>query len=350
MCQTPFLPQDFKKGCSQHTACFSNTQSLASRFLIYPSIFFLEVTSLRKSYLINWSEPSPTCTQIIMHFFPSSYLLGLWLNHQKWQVFFFFLIILFHVCFSTRCKLSERGAQSCSPRCPQSSHCLNPTGLEKHSWSRGTPALLHECLHFRRWAIICLKLKPETQRSSLIPSPSACHVANQSPNLTHSVYELPLQSGSLSLHFLLIQATVFNNSHNCSHVLGDVPSLKLSPSNPLTPHQTKEWPLESWNLITSLWWLCPPLPLDETKLHFCLLALPNLSPATCPDLSVHHPSWHFLGSLNLTWFLFHLLKCLLLSLTQMLLPQEASSNPQTTCAASFTQHHNSRPSPATHTF
>lgn len=53
------------------------------------------------------------------------------------------------------------------------------------------------------------------------------------------------------------------------------------------------------------------------KMNFCLPALPDLSPATCPDLSVHHPSGHFLGSLNLTR-LFHLLKCLLLSLTQML--------------------------------
>ena len=131
-------------------------------------------------------------------FFSILLLTGIVIKSSEMTSFFFFLIILFHVCFSTRCKLSERGAQSCSPRCPQSSHCLNPTGLEKHSWSRGTPALLHECLHFRRWAIICLKLKPETQRSSLIPSPSACHVANQSPNLTHSVYELPLQSGSLS--------------------------------------------------------------------------------------------------------------------------------------------------------
>ena len=165
----------------------------------------------------------------------------------------FFLSDNCFMSFSTRCKLSERGAQSWSPRCPQSNHCLNPTGLKKHSWSRGTRALLHECLHFRRWTIIYLKLKPETQRSSLIPSPPACHVANQPPNLIHSVYEFPLQSGSLSLNFLLIQATVFNYSHNCSHVLGDVPSLKLSPSNPLSPHQTKEGPLESRNLITSLW-------------------------------------------------------------------------------------------------
>lgn len=182
--------------------------------------------------------------------------------------------------FSTRCKLSERGAQSWSPRCPQSNHCLNPTGLKKHSWSRGTRALLHECLHFRRWTIIYLKLKPETQRSSLIPSPPACHVANQPPNLIHSVYEFPLQSGSLSLNFLLIQATVFNYSHNCSHVLGDVPSLKLSPSNPLSPHQTKEGPLESRNLITSLWWLCPPLSLDENEL---------LSPSPARSVTCHLP-------------------------------------------------------------
>lgn len=124
---------------------------------------------------------------------------------------------------------------------------------------------------------------------------------------------------SLSLHFLLIQATVFNYSQNCSHVLGDVPSLKLSPSNPLSPHQTKEGPLESRNLITSLWWLCPPLSLDENEL---------LSPSPARSVTCHLP-WPLcapsirtlLGSLNLTRLLFHLLKCLLLSLTQMLLPQ-----------------------------
>lgn len=242
--------------------------------------------------------------------------------------------------FSTRCKLSERGAQSWSPRCPQSNHCLNPTGLEKHSWSRGTRALLHECLHFRRWTIIYLKLKPETPKVILDSFPS-CMPCSQSATKSDPFYvwiSSPVWL-SLSLHFLLIQATVFNYSHNCSHVLGDVPSLKLSPSNPLSPHQTKEGPLESRNLITSLWWLCPPLSLDENEL---------LSPSPARSVTCHLP-WPLCAPSIRTLFRFLKLNPTFISSLEVLAsesyPNVASSNPHTTCAGSFTQHHNSRHPP-----
>lgn len=83
--------------------------------------------------------------------------------------------------------------------------------------------------------------------------------------------------------------------------------------------RTKEGPLgkqkpDHITLVT-----VSPLSLDENE----LLSPSPARSVTChlPDLSVHHPSGHFLGSLNLARLLFHLLKCLLLSLTQMLLPQ-----------------------------
>ena len=281
MCHTPFLPQDFKKGCFQHTACLSNTQSLASHFL---NLSFKILLKSHEEILSDTLIRALAHIHSNHHAFFSILVLTRIVIKSSERMFFFFLIILFHVCFPTRCKLNDRGAQSCSPRCPQSNHYLNTTGLKKHSWSRGTRVLLHEYLHFRRWTIIYRKLKPETQRSSLIPSPPSCHVANQSPNWTHSVYELPLQSDTLSRHFLLIQDTVFNNSHNCSHALGDVPSLKLSPSNPLSPHQTKRmtWSRHSDDCVSHYPWM---------KLNFCLLALPNLPLPLTSVCTTHHDTF-----------------------------------------------------------
>lgn len=89
-------------------------------------------------------------------------------------------------------------------------------------------------------------------------------------------------------------------------------SLELLPSNPRSPHWIREWSSESPNLIMSLWWSCHPLSSDDTKLLYParklplyphILAPPNPSPATSPDISVLQPSWQFLGSLNLPYFI-----------------------------------------------
>ena len=72
MCQASFCLRTWIKAVPRVQDASQTPGPLQTLFWIHPSKFFLkEVTSLRKPYLmINSSEVSLTCTQVIMHFFP----------------------------------------------------------------------------------------------------------------------------------------------------------------------------------------------------------------------------------------------------------------------------------------